>query len=194
MFKSSVSDDVEVFGKDLGLIHELVITGRKIGVDRAFYASLAHDQNLFVKVAQLTKDYLTIDCDAKPFPQYKFLTIEKHIGYGKLIWDASKIKLYILRSHSEGNNLDLAVEKEIEEKPILNATVMCWLLQHPDLIPAEWKGKSVVFWGTIFLEEDGRRYVMCLYWNNIIESWQYKFLHLGQSITVYRLVAPYIDS
>jgi len=41
------------FGKDLGLLHELVVTGRKVGADRVFYAKLAHNEKLFEKVVSL---------------------------------------------------------------------------------------------------------------------------------------------
>lgn len=41
------------FGKDLGLIHEVVVTGRKVGTTSelsAFFARLAHDESLFRSV------------------------------------------------------------------------------------------------------------------------------------------------
>lgn len=41
------------FGEDHGLLHEVVITGRKVGADREFYSRLAHDENLFRQVVDL---------------------------------------------------------------------------------------------------------------------------------------------
>lgn len=43
----------EEFGKDLGLVHEAVITGRKIGVGRDFWSRLAHDEDLFRRIVSL---------------------------------------------------------------------------------------------------------------------------------------------
>lgn len=43
----------ENFGKDHGLIHEVVVTGRKIGAGQEFWAKLAHDEDLFRKVVTL---------------------------------------------------------------------------------------------------------------------------------------------
>ncbi len=37
------------FGKDHGLIHEMIVTGRKVGAGREFYSALAHDEALFKK-------------------------------------------------------------------------------------------------------------------------------------------------
>ena len=34
----------EDFGKDHGLIHEAVVTGRKVGAGQDFWAKLAHDE------------------------------------------------------------------------------------------------------------------------------------------------------
>jgi hypothetical protein len=38
------------FGKDLGLIHEVVVTGRGLGADVPFWADLAHDRVLFESI------------------------------------------------------------------------------------------------------------------------------------------------
>ncbi len=43
------------FGKEVGLVHEVVVTGRKVGADRAFWSTLAHDEELFRKVVGLVK-------------------------------------------------------------------------------------------------------------------------------------------
>lgn len=48
-----VRQDEEVFGKDEGLLHEVVVTGRKVGTPselRAFFAQLAHDEQRFRSV------------------------------------------------------------------------------------------------------------------------------------------------
>jgi len=37
----------EEFGKDFGLIHEVVVTGRKVGATKEFWAKLAHNEDLF---------------------------------------------------------------------------------------------------------------------------------------------------
>ena len=44
------------FGKDLGLIHEMIVTGRKVGAGSDFYAALAHDEGLFRRVMEMVKE------------------------------------------------------------------------------------------------------------------------------------------
>lgn len=46
----------EDFGKDHGLIHEAIITGRKVGAGREFWKELAHNERLFAKVVQLIQN------------------------------------------------------------------------------------------------------------------------------------------
>lgn len=38
------------FGKDLGLVHEAIVTGRKVGAGKEFWSKLAHDGTLFANV------------------------------------------------------------------------------------------------------------------------------------------------
>lgn len=48
-----MSEDIvrqEEFGKDLGLIHEVVVTGRKVGATKEFWSKLAHNEDLFRSV------------------------------------------------------------------------------------------------------------------------------------------------
>lgn len=50
--KNTVRKKEEVFGKDLGLIHEAIITGRKVGAGKDFWVKLAHDENLFSRTVE----------------------------------------------------------------------------------------------------------------------------------------------
>lgn len=59
------------FGKDHGLIHEVIITGRKVGASHSFWSKLAHDEHSFRKVVELvdagtdvrTTLSVVVDCD-----------------------------------------------------------------------------------------------------------------------------------
>ncbi|MDE2001222.1 MAG: hypothetical protein KGI60_01480, partial [Patescibacteria group bacterium] len=94
-------------------------------------------------------EYL-IDCDADPFVPNGWL-VEKHQKGGSFKWDAAQVKLYLSNQQRndkaiEGNKL----RRELVDKPVLNANVLDYLLANPHLIPEEWKGKAVFFWGTIY--------------------------------------------
>lgn len=41
---------VSEFGRDEGVVHEMIVTGRKVGAGEEFYSRLAHDEKLFAKV------------------------------------------------------------------------------------------------------------------------------------------------
>lgn len=41
------------FGKEVGLVHKMIVTGRKVGANRRFYTALADNEDLFRKVVEL---------------------------------------------------------------------------------------------------------------------------------------------
>lgn len=101
------------------------------------------------------------------------LPVEKHTDRkDKVTIDVSKIKLVTeLRSgetyvhgHENRKRLDAKVTSG-EIQTLLDARVMEELLAKPELIPDEWKGKMVFFWGTIFWSGGGLC-VACLRWDD----------------------------
>ena len=58
----------------------------------------------------------------------------------------------------------------------MNANILDYLLAHPELIPEEWKGKYIFFWGTIYRLSDGRLCVRYLIWNGSEWDWSYDWL------------------
>ena len=51
------AEEVTEFGKDIGLVHEVIVTGRKVGAGKEFWSKLAHDEELFAKtVAFVERD------------------------------------------------------------------------------------------------------------------------------------------
>ena len=89
-----------------------------------------------------------IDLDANPFIPLGW-KVNEHRKNGQFKWDPSKVKLYLskeqqVRGWPEGNLL----RRELVGKPVYNANVLDYLLKNPHVIPEEWKGKSIFFWGT----------------------------------------------
>lgn len=124
-----------------------------------------------------------IDCDAQPYlPDGR--SVEEHQKGGAFKWDkeTQKDALYLSKGQAgskyiEGNKL----RKELTDKstPVLNANVLDYLLANPHLIPEEWKGKYVFFWGTVYRRRDGSLYVRCLYWLDGRWSWGSRWLAHG---------------
>lgn len=110
-----------------------------------------------------------IDCDARPFvpdgwSSKKEDQLRGAVG-GKLVWGKTKTKLFLAEKQKKGVVSGNDLRKELEGKPVLKANVLDYLLAHPELIPEEWKGKMVFFWGTIYRVSDGClcvRYLFCV--------------------------------
>jgi hypothetical protein len=106
-----------------------------------------------------------IDCDAYPFLPDGW-KVEEHQKSGQLEWDPAKVALYLSPKQQNGKVIEgHKLRKELKGKPVLNANVLDFLLAHPELIPDEWKGETVFFWGTIYRGSGGALYVRCLSWN-----------------------------
>lgn len=106
-----------------------------------------------------------INCDASPFVTGE-LEVFSHKKGGQLEWNPARISIYS-DEIMEGNNL----RKKLEDMPVLNDTVLDYLLAHKRIIPDSWKGKKVFFWGTIYrsisrLDNYGCLYVYYLFWND----------------------------
>jgi len=120
-----------------------------------------------------------IDTDAQPFCPDGW-KVEEHQKAGKLEWNPAKVILHLDQGQKngkclEGNNL----RKALKGQPVMNAVVLDWLLAHPELIPEEWKGKYIYFWGTIYRDSVGRLYVRCLYWGDGSWGWRCRWLGDG---------------
>lgn len=118
----------------------------------------------------------SIDLDASPYLPNGW-SAEEHKKGGFLKWDPTKVRLHFSENQQggkyvEGNKL----RKELETQPVYNANLLDFYLAHPELIPEEWKGKSVFFWGTIYRLSDGRLYVRYLYFLGGQWGWDYYWL------------------
>ncbi len=106
-----------------------------------------------------------IDLDADPRIPYEGWKVEEHKKGGQFKWDASKVQLF-LHSKQQGGSIEgNKLRKELANQPVYNANLLDYLLDNPHLIPEEWKGKAVCFWGTIYRDSGDDLCVRCLVWN-----------------------------
>ena len=129
-----------------------------------------------------------IDLNKQPYVPDGW-TVAEHQGHGsQLIWDASRVQLYLSSNQRggeiiEGNKL----YEELEKRQVLNANVLDYLLANPQLIPEEWKmdgnrnTRYIFFWGTIYCNSDGSRYVRHLCWFGGSWDWSHSWLGSGWS-------------
>ena len=115
---------------------------------------------------------MKINTSQKPFIPGGW-TVESHDTLGEI--DLKDIELYLDPEQSkgiEGNKL----RKKLKDKKVLNAVVLDYLLSHQDLIPEEWKGRYVYFWGTIYRNSNGYLCVRYLVWYGSEWNWDYNWL------------------
>ena len=124
-----------------------------------------------------------IDCDSAPFIPNGW-SVEEHKKGGFFKFDPAKISLYLSKKQKKGSIGGHDLRKELSDKPVMNANVLDYLLAHPELIPEEWKGKYIFFWGTIYRRSVGSLCVRFLYWHGSKWYWSclwldYDFLSAG---------------
>lgn len=133
-----------------------------------------------------------VDCDADATipPGYGW-TIERHIKGGQvrlerrgdtLYVDGKKVILQLVKRQTRNGVIqghELRRELDNGKLVLLNANLLDYLLEHPELIPDAWKGKVVFFWGTIYRRSGGGLYVRCLGWGGGGWDWDSGWLGGG---------------
>lgn len=168
---------------DVGQANEIKLAARRAGATNTDLKKLS-EGDMFAKVLPVIRGMAdvvvvnhVIDCDADPFVPDGWKVIEHKKG-GHLKWDPAKISLYLPEKQRDGKVIEgNKLRKELEKMPVINANVLDYLLANPHLIPEEWKGKYVFFWGTIYRFSDGDLCVRYLYW--LGDGWYWIFLWLG---------------
>ncbi|OHA68167.1 MAG: hypothetical protein A3B24_01200 [Candidatus Wildermuthbacteria bacterium RIFCSPLOWO2_01_FULL_48_16] len=122
--------------------------------------------------AEIKLNEYVIDCDADPV-ELDGWTVVRHVKGGRYVWNPHRIILYVSPKRAvTGHQL----REDLQVVPVLNVCVLDFLLAHPALIPQEWKGKFVCFYGTVYRNAGGRREVRNLFWDG--ERWYSEFIPL----------------
>lgn len=129
-------------------------------------------RNMLDGCGELCVNTHLIDCDTPPFVPYSGSKWIHHRKGGQFFWDNKKVKLYWWGQQEDGvfyGRHDLSsLSRENSKFPVLNANMLDYLLDHPYLIPEEWKyGKKgdrliISFWGTHYVDHDRREYIRTL--------------------------------
>jgi len=125
-----------------------------------------------------------INCDADPFipDGWRVLPDEDQLPNrvkGIVTWDSTKVRLYFSKKQ-KGDKYIVGddLRKELKSQPVYTANVLDYLLkpENQHLIPEEWKGKYLFFWGTIYRASGGGLCVRDLYWRGDRWDWHYLWL------------------
>ena len=167
---------------DVGQANEL-----KLAFRRADYSNddikrlcegnvLADVRRVLLGHASITVVSHVIDCDADPFVPDGW-SVEEHQKGGSFQRDASKVELWLANGQKNGKVLKgNKLRKEMAKKVPFNACALDYLLANPHLIPEEWKGKYVFFWGTVYRRRAGLLYVRYLCWSGDGWDWSNRCL------------------
>jgi hypothetical protein len=125
---------------------------------------LADFRQVLLGNAVITAHDHLINLDANPFTPDGW-KVEEHQKGGQFKWNTS-VSLHLSDSQKKGKWIKgEELRKELKGKPVYNANVLDYLLANPHLIPEEWKGKYVFFWGTIYRSSGGSLCVRYLCWH-----------------------------
>jgi hypothetical protein len=138
-----------------------------------------------------------LNLDANPFVPEGWRGVAKdgHKKMGKdvplerrgddLYLNGKKIVFRLSEQQKGGYIKGEELRKELQDKVVLNANVLDYLLAHPDLIPESWKKdergntRFIYFWGTIYRDSSGSLYVRYLCWDGDCWDWDCHWLGLG---------------
>jgi len=166
---------------DVSQAAELKLAFRRNGWNNAEIKTLSGG-NILADVLKVIKGQAEIkmierltDCDANPFIPDGW-SVEEHKKGGMFKFNPEKISLYLSKKQKKGSIDGHDLRKELSDKSVMNANFLDYLLAHPELIPEEWKGKYIFFWGTIYRDSYGDLSVRCLHWSGSEWDWHYHWL------------------
>lgn len=128
-----------------------------------------------------------VDCNADPFVPDGLSVAEFHRD-GVIDLTKTEITLFLsarqkrplrdLPGHRGGVIDGHDLRKEIATRRALHVNVLDYLLAHPSRIPHGWKGVSVFFWRTIYLDGFGHPSIRCLSWDG--RKWCSSYRQIGR--------------
>lgn len=112
----------------------------------------------------IKQSFHIIDCDTIPECPREYEVFE-HNKIGQLEFDYTKIQLYIISDQTTPDGLPgYIIWEQLKGKLTLNVNVLRYLLDNPEIIPIQWRGKIICFWGTIFCDTyNNNHMVYCLH-------------------------------
>jgi len=122
---------------------------------------------------------MKIDTNKKP--TLLDLEIVEHREMGEIEWNPNNVELHLEPEQKEDVIKGKELHKRLQNKPVLNATVLEYLFENQELIPEEWKGKYIYFWGTIYRGSSGSLCVRYLYFRGGQWDWYCGWLDRGWS-------------
>jgi hypothetical protein len=186
-----------------GLVHELELAMDRAGGWNAAIVKqmcegdrLVHIRQVLLGLAEIKPIEHIVDCDLDPKIPDTW-KLEEHQRGGKvklerrddkLFVDGAEIELYLDPAQQGGYIVGTELREKLSGKPILNACILDYLLEHLELIPASWKKyieggpRLIFFWGTIFRLSGGNLLVKYLCWRVGRWCWDFAWIDFGFNV------------
>jgi hypothetical protein len=117
-----------------------------------------------------------VDLDAGPSVPVGW-KVQEHQKGSQFEWNPTKVKLHLSPDQERGNVIEGdKLREELKGQSVYNANLLDYLLKNQHLIPEEWKGKYIFFWGTIYRDSKKNLCVRCLCWHRGAWRWHYGWL------------------
>ncbi len=125
-----------------------------------------------------------VNCNEMPFVPLGWSVLPKSEQLqnrvkGQYKLDFTRTKLFLVKKQKKGGIEGNELRKKMIKKGVLPANVLEYLLNNQNLIPEEFKGKCIFFWGTIYIDLSGRLCTRYLHWNGIKWDWGSIWLNVG---------------
>ena len=175
------------FGADHALIHETVVTGRKVGAGKDFWATLAHSEELFAEVVAFVTEQTRV-----------IFTLTSKIDRDMEGWTCPKpvkaeedefepILCEFLQSGETRISGEEMIGRAREQKIQTGLRHAEAMLRNQERIPVDWRKYYLVFPESWWYPAD-RRNVFCLYW--VGGCWYLYYRWLGSAFGFdYRFVS-----
>jgi hypothetical protein len=171
-----ISNTFKKAGVGIEMLEWLVGSGKAFFVEKLAELACEYKRQNPAPEKNLTR--LTVDLDATPFIPDGW-SVEEHKKGGVIEWNSAMVALHLDEGQkNEGCVVGNVLHKNLSKLATYNANLLDFLLkkENQHLIPEEWKGKVVSFWGTIYRRSGGRLCVRYLYWSGGAWGWGCRWL------------------
>lgn len=159
------------FGKDLGLMHEVVVTGRKAGFTSEDWGVLAHDESKIRQVLDLIRGNATLHSDSiirvnrsmRPaYPDWMKEVLHPELGgTGPAEFDAAKLELWLHDVQKDGKWVKgQVIYEHLKKKKMLESCLglsdlLAIQAKGVDLFRRHFAGKAVFGWKSVVRNRGG---------------------------------------
>lgn len=165
------------FGKEIGLLHEVLLTAEKVGAGRNFWKILAHDEKMFKRVVELVNARPTFDIIVDYDQAFQKMIEVGNYDYVNNyikaehfpVEGSSKQKKIITLLRLDKTMTSDEVKAEMEKQGFCPAKIED-LLVLGEIQPELQKQFPIVALGSVWQDPDDDRYAPCLGWGGVGRS------------------------